>query len=34
VRLKKFSWRVLQKSPTSRALLDGLLHGQGFKLDA
>jgi hypothetical protein len=34
VRLKKFSWRALQKSPTARALQDGLLHGKSFELDA
>ncbi len=34
VRLKKFPWRALQTSPTARALLDGLLHNKGFKLDA
>lgn len=34
VRLKKFSWKALQKSPTALALLDGLLHGKRFELDA
>ena len=34
VRLKKFSWRALEKSPTAQALLDGLLHGKRFELDA
>ena len=34
VRLKKFSWQVLEKSPTAHALLDGLLHGKHFELDA
>jgi hypothetical protein len=33
VRLKKFSWRALEKSPTARALLDGLMHGKPFELD-
>ena len=33
VRLKKFSWRALEKSPTAHALLDGLLHGKRFELD-
>ncbi|MDP2974763.1 MAG: hypothetical protein Q8N45_00990 [Anaerolineales bacterium] len=35
VRLKKFSWRDLfpEKSPTLRALLDGLFHGKRFELD-
>ena len=33
VRLKKFSWRALEKSPTVRALLDGLLHAKRFELD-
>jgi len=34
VRLKKFSWKALEKSPTTVALLDGLLHGKKFELDA
>jgi hypothetical protein len=34
VRLKKFSWKALEKSPTARALLDGLFHGKRFELDA
>ena len=34
VRLKKFSSKVLEKSSTAHALLDGLLHGKGFELDA
>ncbi len=34
VRLKKFSWRALEKSPTARALLNGLLRGKRFELDA
>ena len=34
VRLKKFSWKALEKSPTAVALLDGLLHGKKFELDA
>jgi hypothetical protein len=34
VHLKKFSWKALEKSPTSVALLDGLLHGKRFELDA
>jgi len=34
VRLKKFSWRALEKSPSMRALLDGLFHGKRFELDA
>jgi hypothetical protein len=33
VRLKKFSWRALDKSPTALALQDGLLHGKRFELD-
>ena len=33
VRLKKFSWRTLEKSPTVHALQDGLLHGKRFELD-
>jgi hypothetical protein len=33
VRLKKFSWRALDKSPTAHALLDGLLHGKRFELE-
>jgi hypothetical protein len=33
VRLKKFSWHVLEKSPTTRALLDGLVQGKRFELD-
>jgi hypothetical protein len=33
VRLKKFSWKALDKSPTARALRDGLLHGKRFELD-
>ena len=33
VRLKKFSWRALEKSPTAQALLGGLLHGKRFELD-
>jgi hypothetical protein len=33
VRLKKFSWRALEKSPTARALVDGLIYGKLFKLD-
>ena len=31
VHLKKFSWRSLEKSPTTQALLDGLLHGKRFE---
>jgi hypothetical protein len=34
VRLKRFSWRALEKSPTVRALLDGLLRSKRFELDA
>ena len=34
VRLKKFSWKALEKSPTAQALLGGLLHGKRFELDA
>jgi hypothetical protein len=34
VRLKKFSWRRLEKSLTTRALLNGLLHGSQFELDS
>jgi hypothetical protein len=34
VRLKKFSWRALENSPTARALVAGLLHGKHFELDA
>jgi hypothetical protein len=33
VRLKKISWRALDKSPTAHALQDGLLHGKRFELD-
>ncbi len=33
VRLKKFSWRALEKSPSTRALLDGFFHGKRFELD-
>jgi hypothetical protein len=33
VRLKKFSWRALGKSPTTLAVQDGLLHGKGFELN-
>jgi len=33
VRLKKFSWRALDKSPTAHALQDGFLHGKRFELD-
>jgi hypothetical protein len=33
IRLKNFSWRVLEKSSTTRALQDGLLHGKRFELD-
>ncbi len=33
VRLKKFSWRTLKNSPTVRALVGGLLHGERFELD-
>jgi hypothetical protein len=33
VRLRKFSWRALEKSPTARALLDGFLHDRQFELD-
>jgi Capsule polysaccharide biosynthesis protein len=33
VRLKKFSWKALEKSPTALALQDGLLHGKRFELD-
>jgi hypothetical protein len=32
VRLKKFSWRALEKSPTAHALVDGLLQGKQFEL--
>jgi hypothetical protein len=32
VRLKKFSWRALEKSPTLRALLDGILRDGNFLL--
>ena len=34
VRLKKFSWHALEKSPTAHALLAGISHGKLFKLDA
>jgi hypothetical protein len=34
VRLKRFSWKALEKSPTALALLDGFLHGKKFELDA
>ncbi|MGB8212854.1 MAG: hypothetical protein WCE68_04765 [Anaerolineales bacterium] len=34
VRLKKFSWRALERSATAHALQDGLLHGKRFELDA
>jgi hypothetical protein len=34
VRLKKFSWKALKKSPSAHALLDGILHGKRFELDA
>ncbi len=34
VRLKRFSSKALEKSPTARALLDGLLHAKRFELDA
>jgi hypothetical protein len=34
VRLRKFSWRALEKSATAHALLNGLLHDRHFKLDA
>jgi hypothetical protein len=34
VRLKKFSWRALEKSPTAHALLAGISHGKLFELDA
>jgi hypothetical protein len=34
VRLKKFSWRALEKSASTRALLNGLLNGKRFELDA
>ena len=34
VRLKKFSWKALEKSATVHALLDGLLHDKRFELDA
>jgi len=33
VRLKKFPWRALENSPTARALVGGLLHGERFELD-
>jgi hypothetical protein len=33
VRLKKFSWRTLEKSPTARILIDGLLHGKRFEME-
>jgi len=33
VRLKKFALQHLEKSPTSRVLLDGLFHGKRFELD-
>ncbi len=33
VRLKKFSWKALGKSPITLALQDGLLHGKRFELD-
>jgi hypothetical protein len=33
VRMKKFSWRALEKSTTAHALLDGLFHGKRFELD-
>jgi hypothetical protein len=33
VRLKKFSWRALEKSPIAQALLGGLLHGKRFEVD-
>ncbi len=32
VRLKKFSWRVLEKSPTAHALMDGILRDGNFLL--
>ena len=32
VRLKKFSWRSLEKSPTTRALVDGILRDGNFPL--
>ena len=34
VRLKKFSRKGWEKSPTAHALQDGLLHGKRFELDA
>ncbi|HBD08796.1 MAG TPA: hypothetical protein DCZ69_11095 [Syntrophobacteraceae bacterium] len=33
VRLKKFSWRELEKSPTAQALLNGLLYSKLFELE-
>jgi hypothetical protein len=33
VRLKNFSWKALDKSPTALALQDGLLHSKRFELD-
>jgi len=33
VRLKKFSWRALQESPTARVIQAGLLQDQRFELD-
>jgi hypothetical protein len=32
-RLKKFSWRDLEKSPTARTLVDGILSGKRFEMD-
>ena len=34
VRLKRFSMHALEQSPTARALLDGLLHGKRFEMEA
>jgi hypothetical protein len=33
VRLKKLSWRDLEKSPTARTLVDGILSGKRFEMD-
>jgi hypothetical protein len=33
VRLKKFSRRDLEKSPTARTLVDGILSGKRFEMD-
>jgi hypothetical protein len=33
VRLKNFSWRTLDQSPTMHVLREGLLQGKRFELD-